>query len=189
MRGPGRVVVAVCLLVALVAGRPGSVRAQLAVFVGGAAAVPVAELRDVAELGGQVFVGGTWEIGTSGLALGATGHFARLPHRIDGERSEVYGLSLLTGYSLVASDAWRLRAWAGLGGAIHEHRSNAYPGLDASKWGLALDAGMAVSRPVGRVELFVSAFYSHGLGDLGTASFPTDLAAFGGGVSVPLGID
>jgi len=189
VRTRGCVGLAACLLVALLVGWPDSVRAQAAVFVGGAAAVPVADLRDVAELGGQVFAGGTWEVGTGGLALGATGHFSRLPHRIDGERSHVYGLSVLAGYSLIASEAWRLRAWAGLGGAVHERRSSTYPGLDASKRGMALNGGVAVSRAVGRVELFMSAFYTHGLGDLGTASFPTDLTTVGAGVSVPLGLD
>ena len=168
---------------------PGGAMAQATVFAGAAAAIPLADLGAIADLGFQGFVGGTVEVGTAGFALGATGFFGNNPHELAGESSDLYGATVLAGYTIAEPYGLRARVWAGVGGMVHALKSDTFPGLNTTQRGLTLSAGGSVSRPVGRVGVFVSGLYTRGLGDLGTSSYPTELVTLGGGVSIPLSID
>ena len=176
-------------LATLGSGSPDAVAAQTEVFVAGAAALPLGDFGEIADLGIHGQLGGTVEVGTSGFAVAASGFFGSLPHAIAGDRSDLYGATVLTGYTIVDAYELRLRTWAGVGGMVHTRKSDRFPGLDGSKRGLSVSGGAVVSRPVGRISLFGSGFYTRGLGDLGTSSYPTEFVTIGGGVSIPLSRD
>lgn len=168
---------------------PSITAAQTSVFVGGAAAIPIADFGEVADLGIQGSLGGTVDVGMTGFALRATGFFGSYPHSIAGERSDLYGATVLAGYTVAEAYELRFRVWAGVGGTVHARKSDRFPGLDASRRGLTVSGGASVSRPVGRVNVFASGLYTRGLGDLGTSSYPTEFVTIGGGVSIPLSLD
>lgn len=182
-------IVEVAALCALVGLLPFPVGAQMSVFAGGAAAFPLGGFGDVADVGFQASLGGTIPLGLDGAVAGLTGFFGRNSHRIAGDRSELYGATVSAGYGLELPRGVRLTPWVGLGGAVHARKSESYPGLEASKRGLTVSGGGSVSKEVGRVRVFASAFYLRGLGDLAGDAFPTQLVALGGGVSIPLGRD
>ncbi|MDH3207849.1 MAG: hypothetical protein OEO79_14690 [Gemmatimonadota bacterium] len=165
------------------------VSAQATVFAGGAATVPVSDFGTIADLGYLGFLGGTVEVGSAGLAVGAAGFFGSNQHKIAGERSDLYGMTVMVGYTVAEAYEVRFRTWGGLGGMVHARRSDTFPGLDASKRGLSVSVGAEASRAAGRVRVFASGLYTHGLGALGTSSYPTDIITLNGGVAVPLGID
>ena len=168
---------------------PSGAVAQATVFAGASAAIPLGDFGAVADMGYQGRVGGMTDVGRSGFAVGATASYGSNPHEIDGEGSNLYGATVLAGYTIVETYGIRARALAGLGGMIHARKSDTFPGLDAKQSGLTVSVGGSVSRPVGRVGVFVSALYTRGLADLGTSSYPTELITLGGGVSIPLSID
>ena len=188
MRG-SRSVLSPVAFAAMMVLRPLGGEAQVSVFAGGGAAIPVAGMGAIADLGVQGFVGGAVEVGMTGFAIGATGFFGNNAHELAGESSDLYGATVLAGYTIAEAYGLRARAWAGVGGMVHALKSDTFPGLDATQRGLAVSAGGSVSRPVGRVAVFVSGLYTRGLGDLGTSSYPTELVTLGGGVSIPLSID
>ena len=177
------------VLAAMMVLRPLGSAAQVSVFVGGAAAIPVADLGAIADLGFQGFVGGTAEVSPTGFVLGATGFFGNNRHELAGEGSDLYGATVLAGYTIAEAYGLLARAWAGVGGMVHAVKSDTFPGLNATQRGLTVSAGGSVSRPVGRVSVFVSGLYTRGLGHLGSSSYPTELVTLGGGVSIPLSID
>jgi len=168
---------------------PGRATAQATVFAGGVAALPVGDFADVAEPGYRVHSGGMVDLGTTGFLVGATGFFGSNPHTIEGERSDLYGVTVLGGYTVAEAQSIRFTGWVGLGGMIHTRKSDVFPGLDASKRGLTLSVGGSVSRPVGRIGVFVSGLYTRGLGDLGTSTYPSEFVTLGGGVAIPLSVD
>lgn len=174
------------ILAAILAAIPGSATAQVTVFAGGAAAMPVGHFGDVADLGYQAMLGGAFAVGSGGALAGLSGFYAHTDHSARGERSAVYGLSALGGYALGEAYGVTLTLWAALGGAVHARTSDAYPGLDTSKRGLMLGGGASLARPVGRVSLFLFGAYSSGLGGLNTRAYPTELAAAGAGVAIPI---
>jgi hypothetical protein len=187
MRYAKRMLVAGLALVGLLS--PSSGTAQASIFVGAAAAVPLADLGTVADVGLHGYVGGTVEVGETGFALGVTGFFSSHPHVIGGDRSDLYGANVLAGYTIAEAYEFSFTAWAGLGGMVHARKSETFPGLNASKRGLAGTVGASVSRSIGRIGLFASGLYTLGLGDLRTDSYPTEFVTLGGGVSIPLGVD
>lgn len=176
-------------LVALAGFLPVSVGAQASVSAGGGAAIPLADFGDVADVGFQAQLGGTLPLGQAGAVVGATGFYGRNSHRLAGERSDLYGVTVLGGYRLDVARDVRVTPWVGVGGTVHAHKSESYPGLEASRRGLTLTGGGTLSKGVGRVRVFASAFYVRGLGDLGGVTFPTELVTLGGGVEIPLRID
>jgi hypothetical protein len=147
------------------------------------------DFGSVADLGIVGSAGGTVELGTSQFVVGAMGFFASFPHAIAGERSDLYGLTVLMGYTIAEGYGVRFRGWAGLGGTVHAHKSDSFPGLDVSQRGVTVSAGGTVSRPLGRVSVFVSGLYTRGLGDLGTSAYPTEWVTLGAGVAIPLSIN
>lgn len=177
--GVGRAPV-VLLLLLLPAG--GS--AQVSVVAGGAGAVPLGDFADVADVGFQGVLGASVELG-NGAVVGAQAFYGRNGHRVDGERSDLYGLAVLAGYRWHADGGVALTPWIGLGGMAHAHKSEPYPGLEASRGGLSVHGGATVSKAVRRLRVFGSVFYTRGLGRLGT-TFPTELVSLGAGIEVPL---
>lgn len=161
--------------------------AQVSVVVGGSAAVPLGDFADVGVVGAQGVLGASLAV-AGGAVVEARGFYGRNGHRIEGERSELYGVTVLGGYRMDVGGEVLVTPWVGLGGAVHAHKSEPYPGLEASRSGLTLDGGVAVSRAVGRVRVFGSAFYTRGLGELGGA-FPTELVTLGAGLEFPIGSD
>jgi hypothetical protein len=155
----------------------------------GGASVPAGDFAHVAELGLVGAAGAVIEVGTTGLAISGIGFFASNPHEISGDRSDLYGFTVSAGYTLLEVRLIRIRAWAGLSGMVHARRSDGFPGLNASRRGVAAGGGATVSRPVRSVRLFASALYSRGLGDLGRSSFPTEWVTLSAGVAVPLRFD
>ena len=177
------------ILVAAFALLPGWASAQASILVGGSAAVPLAGFGDVADVGFRVEAGGTAPLGRGGALARAVAFYGRNAHRIAGDRSELYGATVLAGYELDLGSDVRLTPWIGIGGAVHARKSEAFPGLEASKRGLTVTGGGTVSKGVGRVRVLASVFYLRGLGDLGGDAFPTQLVTLGGGLEIPLGID
>lgn len=177
------------LLSAALAALPAGVNAQASVLVGGGAAVPLAGFGDVADVGFQVEGGGTVPLGRAGVLARAVAFYGRNGHRIAGDRSELYGVTVLGGYAVELGSDVRLTPWIGIGGAVHARKSESFPGLDASRRGLTLTGGGTVSRGVGRVRVLASVFYVRGVGDLGGDAYPTQLVTVGGGLEIPLGID
>lgn len=176
--------------VGAIAVAPAQARSQsLTLFAAGAAAVPVGGYRGVADLGYQGFLGAETDLGRTALTVGAAAFYGANPHGIAGERSKLYGVSVLAGYTVAQPYGVDLSLLAGLGAMIHARRSDAFPGLDASKRGLSVSTGVSLSRPVGRMGVFVSGLYVRGLGKLNSASYPTELFLVAGGVSVPLSVD
>jgi len=168
---------------------PSGASGQVTVFAGGAATVPVSDFGTVADLGYLGSIGGTMEVGTTGFAVAVAGFFGSNRHKIAGERSDLYGMTVLGGYTVAEANEFLFRTWGGLGGMVHARRSDTFPGLDASKRGLSVSVGAEVSRPVGPVSVFATGLYTHGLGDLNTSSYPTDIVTLSGGVAIPLSID
>lgn len=179
----------VLALGAAVAAAPARIEAQADLFVGGAAVIPVGDFGAIADLGYQGLVGGTVDLGVGGFAVGGTGFYGRSPHTVDGDRSVLFGATALVGYTVAEPYGARVRGWAGLGGMVHQRRSDNFPGLDASRRGLSLSGGATVSRSVGHVAVLVSALYTRGLGDIGGSAYPTELVTLGAGLSVPLSLD
>jgi hypothetical protein len=167
---------------------PGVLAAQVSLFAGGGATLPSGDFADVAELGVLAFVVASTEVGERGLSVAAAATFASTPHAISGDGSDLYGLTVLAGYRLLEESGARLDGWVGLGGMVHARRSETFPGLDASERGLTVTGGASVSRPVGRVGVLLSGFYTRGLGDLGTTRYPTAAFTVGAGLMVPLGM-
>lgn len=157
--------------------------------VGAVASVPLGNFGDVADAGYQGLLAGTVALGGSAALVRALGFYGRSPHAVPGNRSELYGLTVLGGYRLGRAYGLALTAWAGLGGAVHSRRSDTFPGLDASRRGLTVSGGATVTRSLGRVGVFVLALYMRGVGELDTGSYPTEWVAIGGGLEIPLGID
>ena len=172
-----------------VAVLPAQASAQQTVFVGAGAVIPMGEFGSVADLGYQAQVGGTMQLAETHFVIGAAGFFGRADHEIPGERSTLYGATVLAGYSIATRYDLTVTGWAGLGGMIHAHESGTFPGLDASRRGLTVNAGGGVARPVGRVSAFVSALYTRGVGGLGTSAYPTEWITLGGGIAIPIGMD
>jgi hypothetical protein len=143
----------------------------------------------VTDLGYQGQVGVTVDLASTRFAAAMIGIYGRNGHEIEGERSVLYGATVLLGYTIADARGVHFKAWVGLGGLVHEHKSDSFPGLDTSKRGLSASAGGTAMRPVGRVSVFVAAHYTRGLGALGTSTYPTELITLGGGVVIPLGID
>ncbi len=175
------------LAVALVSvAFPVSVSGQLGVLAGAAASVPLGPYGDVATLGVQGRLGVV--LGQdAGLRFAAHGFWDRNPHRIPADHSVVYGLNVLVGFGLSAAYELVVTPWTGLGGAVHARRSEQFPGLNASRRGLAVTAGATVARPMGGFSPFLSAFYERGLGGLDSDRYPTGWLTVGGGVEIPLG--
>jgi hypothetical protein len=177
------------MLVALLALLPAAGTAQGSLHAGGSAAVPLARLGDIAELGFQTGLGATFALGRGGAVVGIEGFYGRNAHRIAGERSDLYGATVRAGYAIPFAGDVRLTPWVGLAGAVHARKSEPYPGLEASRRGLSLTGGATLSKGVGGIRVFASAFYLRGLGRLGGDTFPTELVSLGGGIEVPLGLD
>jgi len=140
----------------------------------------------VAELGVQGHVGATLHL-SDATVVAARVVYDRNPHKVAGDRSQVYGAEVLIGYELSVAEGVELTPWGGLGGVVHSRKSSAYPGLDASQNGLMLTMGATVARAFERVTPFVSGFYARGLGDVGRDSYPTEWFTIGAGLEVPLG--
>jgi hypothetical protein len=181
--------VALSALTALALLSPVPTVAQTAVFLDGAAAIPVGDFGGVANVGYQGRAGATVDLAGTGFVVGLAGFYGSHPHEISGDRSNLYGATVVGGYDIAEASGVRFTVWAGLGGMIHARRSDTFPGLDASKRGVAVSAGGTAGRPMGRISVFLSALYTRGLGDLGTAAYPTELVTFGAGVAVPLSLD
>lgn len=170
----------------LLAIGPTVASAQASLFGGAGAALPLGDFADVVDPGIEAFAGGTLGLGTGGVSLRAMAYYARHPHEIEGDRSDVFDVSVLAGYRVARVSGVGVSAWAGAGGMVHSRRSSRFPGLDTSRRGLSVSVGASASRPTGAVNVLVIALYTRGLGDLDTAAFPTAHLTIGAGVSVPI---
>lgn len=173
------------VLIALAASMSGAAgQADLSLSAG--AGFPLGDFGDVADVGFQGAAIAAVRPGSGRLALAAKASYGRAPHAIEGDRSDLVGLSALARYPLIDAEGGRLSALWGAGVLWHSRRSDRFPGLDATRVGAAVDVGLAASRPVGGVRLLVSLFYTRGLGALDSESFPTELMAASIGITVPL---
>jgi hypothetical protein len=170
-------------LAALLSVLPADSRAQVSLTLGAGASVPLGGYGDVAELGAEGRVGARLPLDSS-VRLAADAFFVRNGHDVDGDHSELYGVNVLVGYALEVGTGLDLTPWGGVGGVVHARKSSSFPGLNASRRGVAVTVGLTLSKALGRMSPYLSSFYARGVGDLGTDSYPTEWLAIGAGVEI-----
>lgn len=162
-------------------------RGQVVAFAGGGALVPTEGFASVADVGWAAVAGVRRRAAGSRVSLGIDGFYGRAAHGLPGERSELYGGGARIGYTLYERQEVSFEVSVVVDGLVHAHKSASFPGLDASRSGIAAGGAATLWTRFDGVRPFVQGGYVRGLGGLDRTAFPTRWAGVNVGLSVPLG--
>ena len=172
---------------------PGHGSAQVSVFVGGGASLPLGSFADFngegagddgANPGWMAAAGLSVPLGPRGLAVGARGFFGRNDHDAPaGDETSLYGGTALGAFSYGGPEGIAPFVYGEVGLLARAYQSPSFPGLDETISSVAIGAGAGVKFPVGRIRGFVAGGYMQGLGE----NEETKLVGAAAGVQIPIG--
>ena len=165
----------------------GGLSAQTTAHLSAGVVFPAGDFAAIGDPGMALAGGLTVDPAGQGFTMGAEASYGRSVHASGDARSDVYSLTGLVGYGFGGLGPVEITPLAGLAGVVHARRSGAFPGLDATRGGVALSVGLRATVVSARITPYVAGSYLLGLADLNTAAFPTELATVTAGVVVPLG--
>ena len=155
--------------------------AQVTVFGGGGATIPVSDYSDLgAKTGWHAFAGALIAVGESGLAVGAEGVYGSNSHDTSGNSTDLVGGTALVGYSLHDPEEMGVTVFGGLG---YLQATTTLGTLETDASGLTAGIGAGLDIPLGSVTAFVGGHYQMGFSDIDGIDF----IGIWAGVMIPVG--
>jgi opacity protein-like surface antigen len=131
---------------------PSHAQAQTTIYISGGAAIPTSDFGDFANTGWMAAGGVLFDVGPSGLGVGAEVFYGQNSHKdefsfFENEKTTPYGAMAIVDYALGSGEGIQPYVFGGLGVLVHKFSADNIESESDSQFGYQVGGG--VSFPIG----------------------------------------